>query len=222
MAQEFRSLRTTAQSIGFHELRQALEISSLKQDLERVARDTGDLRAHIEEAVEQVRARFAALTPEELADASHMAPLLQSAVKSLLDIRDAARRIEVSTGPVADADRPDPPPLSLLHAARPEPARREPARPEPAQPEPARPEPVHRDTVRPPDPQPAAVAPPATPAPQLPRAPAPPSPSVTDIKPASWMHATSGPPARAASGAPRPARATAPAPSVDWLGPPRR
>ncbi|WP_448187428.1 hypothetical protein [Azospirillum sp. sgz301742] len=210
MAQEFRSLRASAQSIGFHELRQALEISSLKQDLERVARDTGDLRAHIEEAVEQVRGQFAALTPEELSDASRMAPLLQSAVKSLLGIRDAARRIEVNSGPVADADRPDPPPLSLLHTARPEP--------------------VNLDPVTPPDrptdlpPAPAIFAPPPTPAPaRAPGVAAPPSaPSLTDISPASWINPTSGPPAPPASAPPRPARGTASVQSVDWLGPPRR
>lgn len=203
MAQEFRSLRASAQSIGFHELRQALEISSLKQDLERVGRDTDDLRTHIEEAVEQVRAQFAALTPEELADAGRMAPLLQSAVKSLLGIRDAARRIEVNTGPVADADRPDPPPLSLLHAA----ARREPVCTPEQSPAPA-PAPI-------PIPQmpPQAVAPPPPP---------PPTPAITDVKPSSWMNPTSGPPARAGSGAPRPARASGSVPSIDWLGPPRR
>jgi hypothetical protein len=202
MAQEFRSLRASAQSIGFHELRQALEISSLKQDLERVGRDTDDLRTHIEEAVEQVRAQFAALTPEELSDAGRMAPLLQSAVKSLLGIRDAARRIEVNTGPVADADRPDPPPLSLLHAA---------ARPKPAgTPEPP-PAPAPMPIPAPPMLQ--AVAPPPPP---------PPAPAITDVKPSSWMNPTNGPPARAGSGAPRPARGNGAVPSVDWLGPPRR
>lgn len=122
MPKDFRSLHTTAQSIGFHELRQALEISSLKQDLERIARETDELRAHVEEAVERVRAQFAALTPEELADASRMAPLLQSAVKSLLGIRDAVRRVEVQAGPVPDADRAAPPPLAappLLTSAPP-------------------------------------------------------------------------------------------------------
>ncbi len=192
MAQDFRSLRTTAQSIGFHELRQALEISSLKQDLERVARDTDDLRAHIDEAVEQVRSQFAALTPEELADATRMAPLLQSAVKSLLDIRDAARRIEVNTGPVADADRPDPPPLSLLHAARPEAAR--PAEPPPALP----PAPQPRQAV--------AEPPPDTPAPNT----------------ASWLNPPGAPAPRNQPNASRPARGAAPGTAVDWLGPPRR
>ncbi|HYH37987.1 MAG TPA: hypothetical protein VD860_07175 [Azospirillum sp.] len=196
MAQEFRSLRATAQSIGFHELRQALEISSLKQDLERVARDTDDLRAHIEDAVEQVRAQFAALSPAELADAARMAPLLQSAVKTLLGIRDAARRIEVNAGPVADADRPDPPPPSLLHAA-----------PAPAQaPEP----PPVTDTAPPPTPPPMQTVPPP-----------PPPPVVTSIGPMSWITPAGGPPPRSAA-APRPARTPSSGGSVDWLGPPRR
>ncbi|WP_431856542.1 hypothetical protein [Azospirillum sp.] len=199
MAQEFRSLRATAQSIGFHELRQALEISSLKQDLERVARDTDDLRAHIEDAVEQVRAQFAALSPAELADAARMAPLLQSAVKTLLGIRDAARRIEVSAGPVADADRPDPPPPSLLQAA-----------PPPA-PEPPPATDVASAPPAPPPPPMQAVAPPA---------PLPPAPVVTSIGPMSWMTSTGAPPRSAA--APRPARAASPGGPVDWLGPPRR
>ena len=196
MAQEFRSLRTTAQSIGFHELRQALEISSLKQDLERVARDTDDLRAHIEDAVEEVRTRFAALTPEELADASHMAPLLQAAVKSLLDIRDAARRIEVNSGPMADADRPDPPPLSLLHAARPEAVH-------PAEPPPA---PIPAPTPLPQPRQTATTAPQVTAAPSA----------------ASWLNQPSAPPSRTPPNADRPARSAAPKTAVAWLGPPRR
>lgn len=196
MAQEFRSLRATAQSIGFHELRQALEISSLKQNLERVARDTNDLRAHIEAAVEQVRDQFAALTPEELADANRMAPLLQSAVKSLLGIRDAARRIEVDAGPVADADRPDPPPLSLLHAARPEPT-------------PAAETPGIRPAAAPPQPPPAPEAP-------------PPTPAFTGGAPSSWMNPVGGPPPRTAAPPHRTTRDAASGTSVDWLGPPRR
>ncbi|PWC55492.1 hypothetical protein [Azospirillum sp. TSO22-1] len=200
MAQEFRSLRATAQSIGFHELRQALEISSLKQDLERVARDTDDLRAHIEDAVEQVRAQFAALSPTELADAARMAPLLQSAVKTLLSIRDAARRIEVNAGPVADADRPDPPPPSLLHAA-----------PAPL------PEPPPAANVAP------APSPPPSPPPMQAVAPPPPpplAPVVASIGPMSWMTSAGAPPPRSA--APRPTRAASSGSSVDWLGPPRR
>jgi len=241
MAQEFRSLRAAAQSIGFHELRQALEISALKQDLERIARETGELRAHIEDAVEQVRAQVAALAPEELADASRMAPLLQSAVRSLLGIRDAVRRIEVQAGPVPDADRADPPPLSLLH---PDPAPEPPA----AGPPMDRPRPVQTEPPTAPPPLPFAAPPPMTAAPVLPPRPAvaPPPPPPSGL---SWLMPTSAPapappppPSLSASSLPappgvatvpmaprpRPAPAAAPAaaPSapqgVDWLQPARR
>ncbi|HEY0837653.1 MAG TPA: hypothetical protein VGE72_27305, partial [Azospirillum sp.] len=105
MAQDFRSLRASAQTIGFHELRQACEISVLREDLERIVREAGDLRAHIEDAVEQVRGRFASLTAEDLADPERMTPLLQFAVSALIDIRDAARRVNTDTGARPDADR---------------------------------------------------------------------------------------------------------------------
>ncbi|WP_114859971.1 hypothetical protein, partial [Azospirillum brasilense] len=98
--------RTPGTPIGFHELRQACEISALREDLERVLQDTGALRDSIEDAVEQVRQRFAALTAEELANSETMAPLLQFAVSTLLTIRDEARRINTQTGPVDDDDRP--------------------------------------------------------------------------------------------------------------------
>ncbi|HYG89040.1 MAG TPA: hypothetical protein VD978_22590 [Azospirillum sp.] len=197
MAQDFRSLRTTAQSIGFHELRQALEISCLKQDLERIARESDGLRAQVEDAVEQVRARFAALTPEELADASRMAPLLQMAVKSLLDIRDAVRRIEVpAAGPVADADRADPPPFSLLHTAPPKPPRA-------------------------PEPPPPAIS---APVPSPPPSAAPHTPPASAADPASppWLTPSGGASPRSNFSANRSAANSRPAQTVDWLGPPRR
>lgn len=201
MAQEFRALHATAQSIGFHELRQALEISSLKQDLERVARDTDDLRVHIDEAVELVRSQFAALTTAELADANRMAPILQSAVKALLGIRDAARRIEVTSGPMADADRPDPPPpSSLLHA--PAPVSPPPVSDSEAVAEPPRPALRPRAPAQPPSPPPAQ--PPA------------PSPTVGSL---SWITPVHAPPPRTAGPSQRQPRPAAP---VDWLDPPRR
>ncbi|NUB17007.1 hypothetical protein GAY28_34175 [Azospirillum brasilense] len=46
--------RTPGTPIGFHELRQACEISALREDLERVLQDTSALRDSIEDAVEQV------------------------------------------------------------------------------------------------------------------------------------------------------------------------
>jgi hypothetical protein len=92
--------------IGFHELRQALEISTLREDLERLSQGADALREHVEDAVEQVRDRFAALSAEEMADAAAMAPLLQFAVAALLDVREQVRRLDTRTGPVGDEDRP--------------------------------------------------------------------------------------------------------------------
>jgi hypothetical protein len=92
--------------IGFHELRQALEISTLREDLERLSHGADALRGHVEDVVEQVRDRFAALSAEEMADAAAMAPLLQFAVAALLDVREQVRRLDTRTGPVGDEDRP--------------------------------------------------------------------------------------------------------------------
>lgn len=91
--------------IGFHELRQACEISTLREDLERLTHEAGGLRDSVEEAVEDIRDRFAALTAEQMTDAAMMAPLLQVAVTTLLDIRERTRRLNTLTGPVADDDR---------------------------------------------------------------------------------------------------------------------
>lgn len=106
MPQDFRPQRPPAEGIGFHELRQACEISALREDLERVLAETGDLRGRIEDSVEQVRSRFAALTPEELADSAAMAPLLQFAVAQLITIRDQARALRLESGPRPDEARP--------------------------------------------------------------------------------------------------------------------
>lgn len=92
--------------IGFHELRQALEISTLREDLERLSHGADALRGHVEDTVEQVRDRFAALSAEEMADAAAMAPLLQFAVAALLDVREQVRRLDTRTGAVGDEDRP--------------------------------------------------------------------------------------------------------------------
>ncbi|WP_247882047.1 hypothetical protein [Azospirillum sp. TSH100] len=92
--------------IGFHELRQACEISALREDLERLAHEAGALRDSVEQAVETVRDRFAALTAEEMADPMVLAPLLQLAVTTLLDIREQARQLNTQTGPLSDDERP--------------------------------------------------------------------------------------------------------------------
>lgn len=92
--------------IGFHELRQACEISALREDLERLAHEAGALRDGVEQAVETVRDRFATLTAEEMADPMVLAPLLQVAVTTLLEIREQARQLNTRTGPLADDERP--------------------------------------------------------------------------------------------------------------------
>ncbi len=101
-----RSAPLLGAGIGFHELRQACEISALREDLERLAHEAGALRDGVENAVEIVRDRFAALSAEEMADPMVLAPLLQLAVTTLLDIREQARQLDTQTGPLADDERP--------------------------------------------------------------------------------------------------------------------
>lgn len=101
-----RSAPLTGAGIGFHELRQACEISALREDLERLAHEAGALRDGVEQAVETVRDRFSALTAEEMADPMVLAPLLQLAVTTLLDIREQARQLNTQAGPLSDDDRP--------------------------------------------------------------------------------------------------------------------
>ncbi|WP_451974895.1 hypothetical protein [Azospirillum endophyticum] len=101
-----RSAPPLGAGIGFHELRQACEISALREDLERLAHEAGTLRDGVELAVETVRDRFAALSAEEMADPMVLAPLLQLAVTTLLEIREQARQLNTRTGPLSDDDRP--------------------------------------------------------------------------------------------------------------------
>lgn len=101
-----RSASALGAGIGFHELRQACEISALREDLERLAHEAGALRDGVEQAVEDVRDRFAALSAEEMADPMILAPLLQLAVTTLLEIREQARQLNTRTGPLADDERP--------------------------------------------------------------------------------------------------------------------
>ncbi|KAA0576725.1 hypothetical protein [Azospirillum sp. Sh1] len=101
-----RSASLPGAGIGFHELRQACEISALREDVERLAHEAGVLRDGVENAVEIVRDRFAALSVEEMADPMVLAPLLQLAVTTLLDIREQARQLNTQTGPLSDDERP--------------------------------------------------------------------------------------------------------------------
>lgn len=228
--------RTPGTPIGFHELRQACEISALREDLERVLQDTGALRDSIEDAVEQVRKRFATMTAEELADSEKMAPLLQFAVSTLLSIRDEARRINTLTGPVDDDDRPTrtvadpsrPHPSAPVPSAPPAPPPTVPQGAPPTTPQtyapppsadraPSFAEPLRAD---PPPPSPPPVLSPfvpRTPAPAPQRAAAPdPGP---DVASSSWLSPLSG--RKGGSGA----NGAAPSPrngNVDWLSRPKR
>jgi hypothetical protein len=191
--------------IGFNELRQACEISALREDLVRLGEEAEALCEHIESAVEQVRDRVAGLCAEELADPDVMAPLLQFAVATLIGIRDRARETDIRTGVIDDAARSASP-----RAAAPFSASRPPIA-ESAPPETAAP---------PPSPSPPRPAPPPrTVAPPPPLAPLVPAPVAFAPAPVAFA-----PPAPTAP-PPRPApRQTAAKPlgSVDWLGPARK
>ena len=202
MPSDFQSnaLKPDGRSIGFHELRQACEISALREDLERIARDTASLRDGIEDAVEQVRARFAALSTEELADSAKMAPLLEFAVTSLLDIREQARAISTPTGILLDAERPS---WTIPDTTPPRP---------PIQPTPPSPE----------SPLPATgLTAPLPIAPRVPR-PAPAPPSVSWLNPAATPSGAEAGGSRAAPPAPG-SNSAKPIPpgTVDWLAPSR-
>ncbi|MFD1624399.1 hypothetical protein [Azospirillum griseum] len=231
-----------APGIGFHELRQALEISTLREDLERLTQGTEVLRAHVEDSVEQVRDRFALLSADEMADPAAMATLLEFAVGTLLEVREQVRRLDSRTGPASDDERP-----GWVVAGDPMPRR--------AAPTPIAPEPVAADsrqeTVPLPEstpwhgaspvmepPPPRRASPPVTSAPRpesVPVAPPPSrgrdnpipeSPSVDARSgfsplspppvPASWLTSESPPsPTRHA-----PARGASPTTGgIDWLGP---
>ena len=210
--------RATGTPIGFHELRQACEISALREDLERILQDTGALRDSIEDGVEQVRKRFAAMTAEELADSEAMAPLLQFAVSTLLTIRDEARRINTQTGPVDDDDRPT---RTVAELSRPTPSASVPATPPsdaPAPPFAAEPQ----REAPPPPPSAAALSPfvPRTPAP-APQRPAAPDPAPGTTPSPSWLSPLSGRKGGAGSG-PNGTGTPARSGNVDWLSRPRR
>lgn len=222
--------RTPGTPIGFHELRQACEISALREDLERVLQDTGALRDSIEDAVEQVRRRFAALTAEELANSETMAPLLQFAVSTLLSIRDEARRINTQTGPVDDDDRP----TRAVADTRLQPSAAAPAVPQPAPqtapqtyapPPSGEPAPSFAAETLRDDPSPSSPPPPAPVlSPFVPRSPAPapqrpaaPDPAPDAAPPPSWLSPLSG--RKSGSGA---NGAVPRSGNVDWLSRPKR
>lgn len=203
--------------IGFNELRQACEISALREDLTRLGEEADALCEHIESAVEQVRDRVAGLCAEELADPDVMAPLLQFAVGTLIGIRDRAREMDTRTGAVDDAVRPASPRAAPLFPAS-----------HLSDSESISSEPAPSVAARTPPP-PSSVAPP--PRPSAPRPTPPPAPLAV-VAPPAPLTAVAPPPAVAwtpppspISPPPRPPpRQTAAKPpgSVDWLGPARK
>jgi hypothetical protein len=195
--------------IGFNELRQACEISALREDLVRLGEEAETLCEHIESAVEQVRDRVAGLCAEELADPDIMAPLLQFAVGTLIGIRDRAREIDTRTGVIDDAARSaSPRTLSPPPASRPQIAESAPpeAAAPPASPSPSRPSP------------PPSLSPPRPPPP--PRTVAPPPP-LAPLVPAAALAFAPAPVAPPPRPSPRQTAAKPPG-SVDWLGPARK
>jgi hypothetical protein len=197
--------------IGFNELRQACEISALREDLARLGEEAEALCEHIESAVEQVRDRVAGLCAEELADPDVMAPLLQFAVATLIGIRDRARETDIRTGVIDDAARPASPRApSSLSASRPPISESAPPEtaPPPPSPSPPRPSPPPR-TFAPPPPL-APLAPAAAPA-------FAPAPVAFAPPPVAFAPAPVAPPR------PSPRQTAAKPPgSVDWLGPARK
>jgi len=207
-------------------LRQACEISTLREDLERLSHEAGSLRGSVEEAVEEIRDRFAALTAQEMTDAAAMAPLLQFAVATLLDIREQTRRLHTQTGPVADDDR-----SSWLGAA--DAPRVRPANPPanavtaPCAPAPLPPRAGAAPVPRPapeleraaPEPFPEAVAPPV-PSVTAPIRPVPSAP-VAPVPAASWLASKPAPPPPPSRPATVRAAGSSPASpgGIDWLGP---
>ncbi|WP_372396582.1 hypothetical protein ABMY26_20855 [Azospirillum sp. HJ39] len=229
--------------VGFHELRQACEISALREDLERLAHEAGALRDGVERAVEEVRDRFAALSAEQMADPMALAPLLQLAVTTLLEIREQARRLDTQTGALADDERPsrlgaaDAPRLRPAAAwdepAEPAPPRQsQPPRPFAAEPAPQAQPPAipFRPAATTERPLPAAIKPllqpaveSADPAPEPARpAPDPLSAAWSADSQASWLASEPAPvppPSRAATARNSGAGGPRPAGGIDWLGP---
>ena len=98
MSQNDQADRKTAQAFGFHQLRQACEISSLRQEITRILAGTGDLQILIENEVERVRQRLGALDTADSHDPAKLSPLLSDAMAALIEMEDriADRRMELN------------------------------------------------------------------------------------------------------------------------------
>ncbi len=182
--------RTAAQAFGFHQLRQACEISTLRQEITRVLANTADLQILIENEVEQVRQRLGQLAPEDLTDVEKLSPLLSEAVTALIEIREASRRLEVT---LSRRDAPQPTPQQSRSTPRPPPVEpwRDVSRPRQTAAAPAERAPEAPPPPPPPPPPraPTPTAPPAPPiAPAHPNTPSPSHPTTaTRAKATNWL-----------------------------------
>lgn len=139
MSQNDPSDRKPAQAFGFHQLRQACEISSLRQEITRILAGTADLQILIENEVERVRQRLGALDTAESHDPAKLSPLLSDAMAALIEIRDASRRLETAIARRTPDTRPSAPAADLIEQTlrRPFTERQSAAAPPPPRPEPA-------------------------------------------------------------------------------------
>ncbi len=114
MSQNDSADRKSAPTFGFHQLRQACEISSLRQEITRILTGTADLQILIENEVERVRQRLGALDATESQDSAKLSPLLSDAMAALTEIRDASRRLETSIARRTPDPKPQVPAAELI------------------------------------------------------------------------------------------------------------
>jgi hypothetical protein len=138
------------QAFGFQQLRQACEISTLRQDLAMILGDASALHHLIEKNVERVRQRLATLEATDRQDVEALSSLVSAALTALHDIRDASRRFNAA---IAGHDAPPPcsvgslrlPPGDAAPAPEPDPRsylQASPEAPLPESPSPAEPPPL--------------------------------------------------------------------------------
>ncbi len=170
MSQNDPADRKTSQAFGFHQLRQACEISSLRQEITRILAGTADLQILIENEVERVRQCLGALDAAESQDPARLSPLLSDAMASLIEIRDASRRLEVTIARRSPDTRPPAAPAADLIEQTLRRSFTEPQSPPPQAPRTPPPEPAYTPPAAPPPhhhhqqhPQPALEPRPAPP-----------------------------------------------------------
>ena len=160
MSQNDQADRKTGQAFGFHQLRQACEISSLRQEITRILAGAADLQILIENEVERVRQRLGALDTVDSHDPAKLSPLLSDAMAALLEIRDASRRLEGTIARRTPDARPQAP-ADLIEQTlrRPFTERQPPQRAEPEYQPPPPPPPAPPPSAVEPRPRPQAPAP---------------------------------------------------------------